>query len=61
MQYDGGTVEEAENTLRDQKAKEPNRIPYLICRRGSPGYVNLMYLPSERWGNASLRWWWWWW
>lgn len=45
--FQPGTVEEVEQILRAAKAEEPNRIPYFICRRGSPGYVNLMYLPTN--------------
>ncbi|CAN0534394.1 unnamed protein product [Ectocarpus sp. 12 AP-2014] len=45
--YNPGTSAEVEKTLQKQKDDAPNRIPYLMCRRGVPGYVNLMYLPAH--------------
>lgn len=48
QQYNDGKTEEVEELLRKQKEETPNRIPYLICRRGVPGYVNLLYLPANR-------------
>lgn len=46
-QYHPGTTEEVEKLLLEQKEASPNRIPYLMCRKGPPGYVNLMYLPGR--------------
>ncbi|CAM9559859.1 unnamed protein product, partial [Hapterophycus canaliculatus] len=45
--YHTGTPDDVEKELQKQKQAVPNRIPYLICRRGVPGYMNLMYLPAN--------------
>eukprot|EP00903_Cladosiphon_okamuranus_P017486 g16106.t1 len=48
--YNPATTAEVEELLKTQKAETPGRIPYLMCRRGVPGYLNLLYIP-----NSSVR------
>ncbi|CAM9424108.1 unnamed protein product [Laminaria digitata] len=45
--YNAGTVGDVEKLLLEQKEQAPNRIPYMMCRKGPPGFVNLMYLPGR--------------
>ena len=47
-QYNPATTEEVEKLLQTLKAEAPSRIPYLMCKRGVPGYINLMYIPGSR-------------
>lgn len=47
-QYNAGTTSEVGELLKSQKAETPSRIPYLMCRRGVPGYLNLMFIPGNR-------------
>lgn len=46
-QYHIGTTGDVEKLLLEQKEQAPNRIPYLMCRKGPPGFINLMYLPGK--------------
>lgn len=48
QQYNKATTSEVAELLKSQKAETPGRIPYLMCRRGVPGYLNLMYIPNSR-------------
>lgn len=48
QQYNPATTTEVETLLKTQKAENPGRIPYLMCRRGVPGYLNLLYIPGNR-------------
>lgn len=51
QQYNASTTTEAEELLKTQKAETPARIPYLMCRRGVPGYLTLMYIPNSRYDD----------
>ena len=46
-QYIGGTTADVEKLLLEQKEQSPNRIPYMMCKKGPPGFINLMYLPGR--------------